>query len=80
MYILHFVWIKSKQSRKTPCIVDLDMFKRDLACLNLTRVLFSNTDRTYSMSVSLISGIPLPLCVCVSNFYSQKIMQINMKM
>ena len=57
--ILHRVWVQ-KNFRKTRCIVDRGMFSRDSACLILRRGLFSNNDRTFSISPSLIRGLPLP--------------------
>ena len=53
---------KNKHFRKTRCIVDRGMFSRDSACLILRRGLFSNNDRTFLISPSLIRGLPLPLC------------------
>ena len=66
---------KNKYFRKTSCIVIRGMFSRDSACLILRRRLFSNNDRTFSISPSLIRGLPLPpLCAifpAVTNFSCQ---------
>ena len=53
----------NKHFRKTRCIVDRGKFSRDSACLTLKRGLFSNNDRTFSISPLLIRRLPLPhLC------------------
>ena len=54
---------KTKHFRETRCIVDRGMFSRDSASLILRRGLFSNNDRTFAISPSLIRSLPLPpLC------------------
>ena len=54
---------ENKHFRKTRCILDRGIFSRDSAYLILRREFFSNKDRMFSISPSVIRDLPLPpLC------------------